>query len=371
VPDSKSLSRSDVSGSSILRLARSRPDEARRRLRALEVEAQARACLDVRPEVRCELLMLVDHPEDVVPLLPEAEVCITARATAMSEGSWLLEMATAEQRQACFDLDCWNDVEFLHDRALEWLDGLVEAGRQTVASAVEQVDLELWILTLRELTGVAVLNKEDEPPPGAASIDGVVYWLPRDPRAANRVLEIAHAAFEHSPSHYWRIVYGILFESPVECEEYAYRWRAGRLADLGFPERGEAMRVYRPLEPEAAPFYEDASQIGALVGAEPLPKRLEGTLLGEALSRLPAPRAADILYYVLAVANALAIADRMRLSEAESIPRALEKAARGIELGLRELAKRRELPIEEVLDRTLPLDLFRIGVTLDPALRDS
>jgi hypothetical protein len=371
VSEPKSVSAPEVSGSSILRLARSRPDEARRRLRALEVEAQARACLDVRPEVRCEFLMLVDHPENVVPLLPDAEVCITARATAMSEGAWLLEMASAEQRQACFDLDCWNEMEFLPERAVEWLDGLVEAGRQTVASAVEQVDLELWILTLREVTGIAVLNKEDEPPPGAVSIDGVVYWLPRDPNVASRVLEIAHAAFEHAPSHYWRIVYALLFESPSECEEYAYRWRVGRLADLGFPERGDAMRVYRPLEPEAAPVWGDASQVGALVGAEALPKRLEGTLLGDALSRLPAQRATDVLYYVLAVANALAIADRLRLSEAESVPRALEKAVRGIELGLRELAKRRELPVEEILDRTLSMDLFRIGATLDAALRES
>ena len=57
------------------------------------------------------------------------------------------------------------------------------------------------------------------------------------------------------------------------------------------------------------------------------------------------------------------------LSESESIPQALEKAVRGIDAGLRVLAERRSQPVETVLDQTLPLDLFRIGVTTEPDLK--
>lgn len=325
--------------------------------------------MDVRPESRGEFLMLLDHPEEVVPLLPDSEVCLTVRAAGMAEGAWLLEMANSEQHQACFDLDCWDSEEFLPQRAEEWVDSLVEAGRETLARAVDRVDLEVWILTLRSLTGVTVLSKEEEPPDGAVTIDGVVHWLPSDPTASSRVTEIAHAMYENAPSHYWRVVYGLLFESPSECAEYALRWRAGRLADMGFPERAQAMRAYRPLDPDRTPTWEEPGRGSALVRAGRSPEKLEGTLVAAALARLPAQRASDILSYILSVANALAVADHLKLSDTQSIPRALEKAVRGIDSGLREVAKRRGVSLERALDSTKPMDLFRVGATLDPSLR--
>ncbi len=364
------ISPSDLSGTSLLRLARRSREVAREKLRALEVAAQARACLELRPEVRSEFLMLLDNPEEVVPLFPEAEVCLTIRASGMSEGAWLLEIATPDQRQACFDLDCWSDETLEIERVLDWVDALIEAGPDILADSFGDIDPELWVLVLRSLAEVAVLSKEELPPPGWVTVDGVVYWGPRDGVELTRIQQIAQSLFGRTPARYWQMVYGLLFESPAECEEYAFRWRAGRLADLGFPEREHAMSAYRPLRPEDAAVWEYAPDSSAVVESPSLPRQLQGTLLGEALSKLPPGRGADVFGYVLAVANAIAVADRLRLSDTDSIPAALEKTVRGIDLGLRELAKLRRQPAEDVLDRTPPMDLFRIGVTLDRALRE-
>ena len=38
-------------------------------------------------------------------------------------------------------------------------------------------------------------------------------------------------------------------EMQSELEEMSYRWRTGRLADLGYPEQSEALLVFRPLDP--------------------------------------------------------------------------------------------------------------------------
>jgi hypothetical protein len=177
------------------------------------------------------------------------------------------------------------------------------------------------------------------------------------------------ALLEQEAHLYWQLVYALVYESAAECEESALRWREGRLADLGFPDRAQAMRVYRPLRPEQAPVWQVPESSGALVLGETLPRQLQGSLLGDALLKLPAQRAGDILGYVLAVANSLAVADRMRLSDVDAIPHALAKAVRGIDLGLRELARVRSQAPADVLDTTAPLDLFRIGATLDPSLR--
>jgi hypothetical protein len=356
-------------GVALLRLGRSDKAAARARLRELAPAELASLAQELRPESRSEFLMLVERPEDVVPLLPEAELVHTVRSGGMSDAAWLLELATPEQRVACFDLDCWSGPELSIARVQEWLDALIEAGRPTLVKALGEVDLDLAILAVRAEAEVAVVSKEQEPPIGYFTADGVVYWGVPNEQTPHRVHEIAHALFADAPALYWRLVYGMLFESPSELEEEALRWRNVRLGDLGFPDRDQAMRVYRPLRPEKVAEWSVPADTSALATAITLPRQLRGSLLGEALAALPESRAADILGYVLGVANALAVADGLPLSEHESVPRALEKAVRGIDAGLRELARERQLPPAAILDRTAPLDLFRVAATLDPSLR--
>lgn len=357
------------SGVEILRLLRRDRAAAKAALASLSPQARADAVLALRPESRGELLLALERPEDVVPLLPEAELVQTVRTGGMSEAAWLLELATPEQRVAAFDLDCWRGGELDVARTREWLDALIEAGRPTLVAALGEIDLELLILTLREEAQVAIVGREDEPPPGFFTPDGVVYFGVPSEASPHRVYEITHALFSGDPSLYWRLVYGLLFELPSELEEYALRWRTSRLQDLGFPAREQAMRAYRPLPVEKVAEW-TAPTGDALVEAPSLPRQLSGTLLGEALAKLSATRAADLLGYVLGVANSIAVADDLPLAERESVPRALEKAVRGIDTGLRELARARRLAPEEILDRTSPLDLFRVGATVDPSLRE-
>ncbi len=360
----------ELSGTALLRLSRSDKAAAKRALAAMSPEEQALACQDLRLEARSEFLMLVERPEDVVPLLPEAELVQTVRAGGMSEAAWLLELATPEQRIAAFDLDCWNGSELQIARVHEWLDALIEAGRPTLVKALEEIELEILLLAMHAETEVAVVSKEQVPPIGYFTPDGVVYFGTAPDASPHRVHEISHALFSESQPLYWRMVYGMLFESPSECEEYALRWRTNRLQDLGFPDREQAMRVYRPLPVERVSDWAPPSAESALVESIQLPRQLRGTLLGEALAKLEPARAADLLGYVLGVANSLAIADNLPLSESESVPRALEKAVRGIDTGIRELARARSQAPDEVLDRTSPLDLFRVGATVDPSLKE-
>jgi hypothetical protein len=76
-----------------------------------------------------------------------------------------------------------------------------------------------------------------------------------------------------------------------------------------------------------------------------------------------------MLGYVLAVGNAVAIADRLPLADPETVEQSLRKAVRGVDRGLRALTTSRRQTPGQVLDRVAPFDLFRIGVGLDPELR--
>ncbi len=346
-------------------LARRDRAAAREQLRALVPDQLAELCQELRASLRSEFLMLLDHPEDVVPLLPEAEPAATIVAGGVFEGAWLLEVASPDQRVACIDLDCWRGYSLALPQLRDWIDALIEAGRPTLLRTLEELDPELWVLLMRDMADVTVIGKEEEPPDGWFTEDGVCYFGARSDEDYARVREIAQTAFSEAQPRYWQLVYGMLFESPSEIEEYALRWRSARMADLGFPEREQAMQAYRPLSSEAAPVWNVThAEPGALVPYESLPQQLRGTLVGRALAELPADRAADVLGYVLAVANSLAVADYLALSDAESIPGAMAKAIADIDRGLAELAQVRGEEPHRILDQTKPMDLFRVGATL-------
>jgi hypothetical protein len=365
-----------TSGAALMQLARRDRSAARAALRALSVEEQARLCGELRPELRGEFLLLTDHPEHVVPLLEPATLVVAVRGAGMSEAAWLLELATREQRIACIDLDCWQSYDLELPRVNEWIDALIEAGRPTLLRALDEFDPEIWLLAMKDQTEVAVVGREDEPPDGYFTEDGVVYFKPNSDEAFARVREVMQSSFSERQPRYWQLVYGMLFELPSECEEYALRWRTGRLTDLGFPELEAAMRVYRPLalgdtEVLDAPveFGEHGARGAALVLTRELPGQYADTLLARTLAELEPDRARDVVGYVLGVANTLAVADRMRLSEPDTAARALEKAVRGIERGLREVAAARSRSAREILERAHVFDLFRAAATLDPELR--
>jgi hypothetical protein len=357
-------------GAEILRIAGRDRAAAVVALRALSLQEQAAACEELRPELRSRFLLLLDAPEEVVPLLAETELCVTIRATGMSEAAWLLELATAEQRQACFDLDCWSNGRLELDRVTEWIDALCEAGRPTLVAALGQVDAEIGVLALAAFAEVTIVSKEDDPPEGAFTEDGVVYFRPRDEASFARVREIALATFSEDQPAYWRLVYGVLHESRAEAEEWARRWHEGRLADLGFPAREQAMQLYSPLRVDNLPALPESpaarpERAGELVASGELPAELTGTLVGEALRELSGGEAAQALAGVLAVANGVAVADRLRLSDADAIPAALRKAVRGIDRGLREVVAARRVTAPIALEQIHPRELFRVGAAAD------
>ena len=68
----------------------------------------------------------------------------------------------------------------------------------------------------------------------------------------------------------------------------------------------------------------------------------------------------------MAVANKVAVADRLPLGDAESTPRAIEKAARFISDGLAHVAAENALDDPQVLREVTLERLFRVGANLSP-----
>jgi hypothetical protein len=363
----------------LLALVRTDRASAELAVARLPIEEQLALVCEAPVSRRQDLLQLLPEPERVIPLLPEAELCFTVKAVGLADATWILEYATPDQIVACLDLDAWRGVALERTTLDAWLTALAQTDDEAFAKSALSLDPELLVLYLKDRIDVFVKPPDSEdtgwqPPPGAQTLDGVFHFAARrDDDDLATIVRLFHLLFERSYWSYFRLVQGAVWELTSDTEEWALRWRASRLLDLGFPPWEEAMSVYRFVRPsERAWLPEQAPVLGVdewhlPVWIPSLPVGRDAAhLLFRAIALLDEKERRAAFFAFVAVANKVAVADRLDLADAESTPRAIEKAARWISRGLEFVARERALGPDEVL-RRLPLErLFRVGASLDP-----
>ncbi len=374
-----SLPAPDQEAARLLALSRHDRVAARAALAELAVEEQVALVCALPVSARARLLDLLPAPEAVIPALPEAELVYTAKAIGLSDAGWLLEHASVEQIQACFDLDAWKG-DVLDPAALSaWFEALADADDSTLVRAAQGMDTELLYLHL--LGRISAQQKPSdegfEPEPGSQTLEGQFFYRAlREGDDLATITRLLRRLFEEDYWLYFRMMLALSWESPSENEEFALRWRRGRLEDLGFPSREEALAIYTPLRPgdvaspagDASPLSTPAWRLPVWLPALPFDDAARH-LVFRAASALSGDERRAFFFAFVALANRVAVADGLPLGDAESVPTALEKAAALTSLGLEELARSDRTDPVTILRRA-PLDrLFRIGVSLDPDAR--
>ena len=361
----------------ILDLARADRRAATAALGQLPPEAQAAALCETPVAKRGELLNLLPRPEEVIPLVPEAELCFSIKAVGVTDSSWILELATPEQIVACVDLDAWSGDTPAIGTLGEWMATLAETEDEPLLLALRSLDPELLTLYLKaRIHCVAKPDDSDgwDPPDGGQTLDGQFYLVPRTQDDIAHLVRLLQLLFVHDYWTYFRTVQGIIHELDTENEEWALRWRTGRLEDLGFPPWEDAMRIYGYLRPgEEATIPEDGDPLD--VDAWHLPVWLPGfpaevedsPSIFSALAALGERERSGAFFAFVSLANRVAVADRMDLADAESTPRAIAKTARVASLGLEHIAREHGLDPVDTLRRVALERLFRVGANLDAA----
>jgi len=361
----------------ILGLAGADRKAARAALAELSLEDQVALVCTSPASRRGELIGLAPAPEALVPRLPEAELCFSVTGLGVEDAAWILEHATADQLVACFDLDAWHGDEPARDALELWLGALAEAGPPTLLRAARALDPELLALELRARIEVWLKPAGDDAedwsaPSGAQTLEGQFYYRARrENDDLADVSQLLDALFRDDYWLYFRLLQAVDWESEAENAVWAERWRTGRLQDLGFPPRQEAIAIYAWEAPErlaALPAEAGALDVEAWrlpVWQPSLPVAPDARhSVFRAAAELGADERAAFLYGFLSLANAVAVADRMPLGDAASTPDALQRAAEIASAGLEFLAREHGLPEVEVLRRTPLPRLFRVGVNL-------
>lgn len=362
----------------LLDLARRDPAAAAAAMAKLSPEAQVALVCDAPLSRRGAVLGILPEPEAVIPLIPEAELCFTVKAVGLADAAWILEHATTEQIAASVDLDAWIGYEPDLATFGDWIGALARSNSETLIRGALALDPEMLVLWLKSRVIVEqkpASNESWQPPEGGQTLEGQFYFTPiGDSDDVTEVVALLRALFQEEYWTYFRLLQGTIWELDSGSTEWALRWRSGRLQDLGFPPWEEAMGIYRFIAPkQRATLPDEAKALDVEAWRLPvwlpqLPTVADGHLrLFQAIARLGDEERGASFFAFVAVANKVAVADRLPLGDAESTPMAIEKTARFASAGLEYVAAESGLDDTEIL-RRLPMErLFSIGANLDPA----
>jgi hypothetical protein len=330
---------------------------------------------------RADLLFTAPDPRAAIRALPGDEFYYVLHELGFPDAAEILRYGTPDQVQAALDFALWDRDQLAPEAAEEWLTALVDAPSAAVAEWARGIDVELLALLLRRRARIYDLTLEEPPeePEGAFynTPDGFFTLdLQGDEDARQVTFRLLDALYSHDHPFSRRILVGTRGELDVELEEQAYRWRSGRMADLGFTDYYEALEVYREVDPASVRIGDQpAPRVRPLLDeGETSSLRMPSALVEKLSSGSPFARAiaaitskeelANLQAAVVALSNRVLAADRVTPGDDEAVAAVLGRMVATLDLAVELTSHGRD---EEALRavRTIPLvRLFQLGVSL-------
>lgn len=335
------------------------------------------------------VLELRDDVDEVVPAIPsQAFVGIARQLLEEGRLDLVLPHALPDQLTALLDLDAWRNDRLEVPTGRGWLlavaDAYEEAARPRGALTGLMLDMDgdMWTLLLVGATAVAELDPEDDQSrqlalEGMAALqtwetpDGFYILGVPDHELGRATVKILQAMYDDDLIEAGKLVRSIKWAMASPLEEEQLRWRKGRLADMGFPDWEDAMRLFKPMARDAAlgeptpPRHELTPEESAALSV-----RWAGSfLLRSVMSRLDGAEHGVRTREFLLLVNELMAALRYEPGEESQQEAAVRQAQATVSLGLAMLASQfgdadDDATIDALVDRVRAIGLrgmFRVG----------
>jgi Family of unknown function (DUF6178) len=329
---------------------------------------------------RIEQILAAADSEALIQALSPVEYALLLKEAGDSR-SLLLALAHPHQIRTVLDLDCWVKDTLQSTQVLDWLEEIYRSGDDVLWRALQALDLELLLATLRQHIRVhAALPHEEEEEPIvfdevlANELYRVEFVDQNDPlndriRHLLQFLQLMDLDFYHN------LMQGVMWGQDSDIVEWAYRWKSGRLQDEGFPDYYAALETYSLINLE-----QPLPTIAASPSVPGLPESVEesGLIPSYAWSLIPAESLlAKALTYefpldtqerlcgeMVYLCNREIITDQVDFADATAVHASLSRVHAYLNLGIEYV--HRQTSRSAVLLLTLhPLrSLYQIGFTL-------
>lgn len=325
---------------------------------------------------RIEALLSADDAAEIIAALSPNEIYELVHEVGFEDGQALIEYATPQQIKGCFDLDAWNKDELDLEPLRNWLIALCEVGFEKVGEVFAELDPEFRALILQNVVTVYDTTLNEGPDENS---DANIYPTPdsffqlelrgddETQRLTLRVIEDLYRADAHLARN---MIMSARSEPPAELTEMAYRWRSGRLADLGYVDFYEALDLFRPLPADQVhigegtherPLPEDDSRMPLVIAEEVIGR----SFLARAMAAIDDQTEAERLEQALMVlVNKVLAAGRAKPGQIEVMRRGALYATATLSLGLETIARGDLDRAQEALKSIGLGRLFRVGYTV-------
>ena len=314
----------------------------------------------------------------IVRALSSETVLYTLKEIGLHDAVGLLAMAAPEQVRDMLDLDCWRKDRLDDERLTNWLMLLDESGSSKLAEWILHADIELLVLLIqRHFEVVRKVDIEEEP-----DFDESKYFTLDDQyllRFRGESEPILYLLLEQLRTlDYRRYLHALensLFELESGLEEQAFRWRAARLEDRGYPQYEEAQALFRFLPPDSIPLpaYQRPSDTPHLAAGDdaitPPDHALAllaapASFFSQVLASLPHQTIVQIGQELAYLTNSIVTAEARDTGEVSEIRRCVGMAHDYINIGLSYVAEEDETGARELLQTTQIRPFFQTGWSL-------
>jgi hypothetical protein len=344
--------------------------------------ASYRAQLDrSRRGRRADALLAGADPVSAIRALPPDEFFYVLHELGFPEALDIMIHGTAEQVQGALDLALWDRDQISTERANEWLDAMAQAPFETVAVWVRGLDIELFALLIRQRARIYDLSLEeppDEPEGSFFDTPDRLFTLDLlgDDETQRTTQSLVENLYRADQFMMRRFLIGMRSELDADLEQTAFRWRSGRMADMGFVDFYEALEVYRELDPSsvhldpgpvaANPPRDDSAADSHLRLPVVMADRMAGaTPFARAVAALNSPtEAADLHNALVALCNRVLSADRVSPGDDPVVAGVLGRVAATLDLAVEFLSRGDETAGVTAVRRIPLIKLFRLGVSV-------
>jgi hypothetical protein len=325
-----------------------------------------------KPEERMEALLAGKDAALRVAETPVSDLYFLIKDLGLEEATELIALATPEQVQGFLDLDAWN-VDKLDDAAVRpWIDGLIAAGYEKLVDVWRQLDPDLTALVLQRWVRVYDIVESELPdweePPFIATPDRFfMLKVTSEDEDIQRTVDLLIDRLYRGDAELARhTIRSASSEPATELEEMSYRWRSGRLADLGYASLDEALEVYRPIDVASVKIAEGSGTAPSepmtlpAIFTEPARRGF----LGRAIAQLEPDEVALLETALAVLLNRVLAANRVSPSDSVAATAAAAAGSAALSLGLETVSRGDVTRAAETL-RSVPLvRLHRVGHTV-------
>lgn len=355
-------------------------------IEAMKIERQNYDHLDFSKQVKiiseaplrekADLILRSQRPEEIIPSLSCEDFFLILHATGSEMQPELLVHATGEQLVFTGDFECWHKDEIQQSGFLTLMDKLNQLNEEQLKNWLVSADFELLIACF--IKGMEVIKTEhlemiddyigDRP---FFTLDNLYYICIEGENydVLRRSIEIL---YEFNKNMYMQLLEGIISESEVEITEEAYTLRNQRLAEYGFPEKDEAMRIFLPIqnwseiEEKEGEFLDQEIKKTALpLSTYPVLIADKTLFLDQVMSVYQEKMNSDENIYIelLWLANKIIVCEEMDFRESEALLESLEKARKIVSIALEDLSHGVINDAVEILKHHWIENLHRWGIT--------